>query len=54
MFCDESQANINTLNNEYVTFSEQLLEYFAAKNKGNEALTSNNSAFFFSPILDVQ
>lgn len=54
MFCDESQANINMLNAEYVTFSEKLLEYFAAKNKDNADLTSNNSAFFFSPILDIQ
>jgi len=52
-FLDASQAHVDLLNNEYVTFSEQLLEYFASKDaKGQYAAA--NSKFFFSPILDIQ
>ena len=47
-----SQDNIELLNNEYVTFSEKLLEFFTKKHK-NQTF-AQNSNFFFSPILDIQ
>jgi len=48
-----SAANVDSLNNEYVTFSEKLLEYFATQDTKGEC-SSVNSKFFFSPILDIQ
>ena len=47
-----SQANIDLLNDEYVTFSEKLLEFFTKKHK--DETFAQNSNFFFSPILDIQ
>mmetsp|Transcript_7299 Transcript_7299/g.10282 ORF Transcript_7299/g.10282 Transcript_7299/m.10282 type:complete len:150 (+) Transcript_7299:1465-1914(+) len=41
------------LNNEYVTFSEKLLQYFAKKDTKGEFAKANKE-FFFSPILDIQ
>ena len=32
-FLDQSQANVDLLNDEYVTFSEKLLEFFTKKHK---------------------
>ena len=52
LFLDESAANVDLLNNEYVTFSEKLLEYFTTKHKDDAF--AKNSNFFFSPILDIQ
>jgi hypothetical protein len=40
------------LHKEFVTFSEHLLAYFCKVNKDSEF--SNQSAFFFSDVLDVQ
>ena len=51
-FLDMSQANIDLLNDEYVTFSEKLLEFFTKKHK--DETFAQNSNFFFSPILDIQ
>ena len=44
--------NTKLLNEEYVTFSEQLLKYFTAVNK--DSTFAQNSNFFFSPVLDKQ
>jgi len=51
-FLDQSQANIEMLNEEYVTFSEKLLVFFTNKHKNSTF--AQNSNFFFSPILDIQ
>lgn len=51
-FLDASQTNVDLLNNEYVTFSEKLLQYFAKKDTKGEFAKANKE-FFFSPILDV-
>ena len=51
-FLDLSQANVDLLNGEYVTFSEKLLEFFTLKHK--DQTFAQNSNFFFSPILDIQ
>lgn len=48
-----SFANVDLLNNEYVTFSEKLLEFFASQDTKGE-FSAVNSKFFFSPILDIQ
>ena len=32
-FLDQSQENVDLLNDEYVTFSEKLLEFFTKKHK---------------------
>ena len=47
-----SAANVALLNNEYVTFSEKLLQFFTEKH-GDQSF-AKNSNFFFSPILDIQ
>ena len=51
-FCDASAHNIHLLNDEYVTFSEKLLEFFTTKHK--DSTFAQNSNFFYSPILDIQ
>lgn len=51
-FLDLAQENIDLLNEEYVTFSEKLLQFFTKKHKN--ATFAKNSNFFFSPILDIQ
>lgn len=51
-FLDISSKHVDLLNEECVTFSEKLLEFFTAKFK-NETFAANSN-FFFSPILDVQ
>ena len=48
-FLDGNSHRINLLNNEYVTFSEQLLEYFNKEHKGKEY--AKNSNFFVSNVL---
>ena len=50
-FLDQSQGNVDMLNNEYVTFSEKLLVFFTNKHKNSTF--AQNSNFFFSPILDI-
>ena len=40
-FLDQSQAHVDLLNNEYVTFSEKLLEYFAAQDRDGEFAAAN-------------
>ena len=52
-FLDADQANVDLLNNEYVTFSEKLLQFFAQKDTKGEFAKANKE-FFYSPILDVQ
>ena len=42
---------IDLLHTEYVTFSEQLLNYF---NKTNKGFFDNQHAFFYSDVLDHQ
>jgi hypothetical protein len=50
----ESNVNFNTelLHKEYVTFSEQLLNFFSEKFK--DSSFANQSSFFFSDVLDKQ
>ena len=51
-FCDASDHHIHLLNEEYVTFSEKLLEFFTQKHQDDSF--AQNSNFFYSPILDIQ
>ena len=51
-FLEESTANVELLTNEYVTFSEQLLKYFATKDTKGEFAAANKQ-FFYSPICDI-
>lgn len=52
-FLELSSANVELLNNEYVTFSEQLQKFFATKDSKGE-FAAVNKEFFFSPICDIQ
>ena len=48
----DRERNTRLLNEEYVTFSEQLLKYFTSIHK--DSTFAQNSNFFFSPVLDKQ
>ena len=52
VFLAQDQYNVDLLNEQYVTFSEKLLEFFAKTHKDENF--GGNTNFFFSPILDVQ
>ena len=49
---EDPTIRTDLLNNEYVTFSEQLLQYFT-KVHGDKSF-AQNSNFFFSDVLDTQ
>ena len=48
----DRKTNIELLHKEYVTFSENLLEYFSKKFK--DSTFANQSSFFVSDVLDRQ
>ena len=48
-FIKENPKEVDTLRNEYVTFSENLLKYISSK---GDAI--NTKEFFYSNVLDVQ
>lgn len=48
-FIRENPQEVENLRNEYVTFSENLLNYI--KSKGQDI---NTNQFFFSNVLDIQ
>jgi hypothetical protein len=50
-FIQENPDQIEVLQGKYVTFSENLLEFYNKKNKDNNTETK---AFFFSDVLDKQ
>ena len=52
VFLKQDKYHVDLLNEQYVTFSEKLIEFFT-KTHGDKTF-SENSNFFFSPILDIQ
>ena len=52
VFLKSDKYNVDLLNEQYVTFSEKLIEFFS-KTHGDKTF-AENSNFFFSPILDIQ